>query len=289
MVTIREELNSKNIIKCLLTGVLMMISGMIMQVIKGQLALEKEMPEFGFIISVAIVYTLMGFGYSIVFLMTKDYIPGRNPIQKGLTHGIFGSIVVLIPGVLGMTAFDHTGLFNLWTPYKLEQYFVCFVDVVNLLIGGVILAKFFKADIVINEPSKTPKRPIIITSLIGFILLPLLFLIFHFLGEFLLLFDYVVPSGAETWYYLALISPFALTGGLLPLYYYKVKESFSGNWKNQSISFFILIFLGYYIMNFSFILAFGYSLQTVIFYLIISIPALLPCILINGFIIEKMK
>ncbi len=279
-----KQLNSKVIIKCFIAAVLMLLTGMVIQIANGLLIFKKEPPELSFIMSVTVAYIVMGFLYSLAFYIFRNKIPGKTPLQKGIVHSLFVLFIVLFPGVLGMVAFDHEGLYNLFTPYKIETYIMYFIDIVNFLINGVILSILFKKDIVITEMIAPPRKKAVVSGVIGFFLFPALMFTFHVLFEQLQLFDYSIPNGAETWYYIGLMAPLSLAGALLPLFYYYIKDMFDGSWLKKSVCFAIVFFALYWIIVMSFILIFGYSIQLVLFYLLISIPSLLLCNIITGFI-----
>lgn len=283
-----RQFNLKVILKCLFNGIIMMFSGMIIQVAKGQLVFKKEPPTLSFVVGVMIAYIVMGFLFSIAFYIFKNNIPGKNVQQKSITHSLFCSFIVLVPGVIGMIAFDYDGLWNLLTPYKMEQYFIAVVDVVNFMIGGLVLAKLFKDDIQFSASIDFPKTAIVISGFIGTFLFPLLMFVFHGLAEMVIPLGLNIPGYARNWYYIGLLSPLILTGGLLPWFYHVVKESFHGSWLTKSIRFFLVFFICYWFMNFSFLVPFGFSVQTVLFYLIISVPSLLTVMILNGLILEKL-
>lgn len=279
-----KEISIQILKKCLLTGIIMMAAGMVMQVAKAQLFLQKEPPKLGFLISVIIAYIFMGSLYAVVFYLTRHVLPGRTPAAKGLYHSLFASLIVLIPGALGIIAFDFDGGFNLLTSAKIEAYAICLVDVINLGIGGLVLAKIFKDDIRIRQPVMLHKPGFLVSSLISAVLFPILMLAMHLLAEKLLPLGINIPKTARLWYYTGIMLPYILTGGFLPVYYHNVKDTFPGRWITKSLRFFLMIYLGYWLINILFLLPFGYSLQTAIFYLVMSIPSLLVIIMLNGYI-----
>jgi hypothetical protein len=193
----------------------------------------------------------------------------------------------MIPGIMGVTAYDFNGQYNLFTPYKLEQYLTCLIDVLNLGVGGLVLGKLFKNDIVIKEPTPIPKMRMLLSSLIGAVVLPVLMFAVHYMAEGVFPIGLDIPEDAKEWYYIALNAPLVLTGGFLPLFYHCVKDALSGSRIVKSIKFFVVFFVCYWFMNIGFLINFGLSLHYVLFILAISIPTLLLVILLNGIIIEK--
>lgn len=284
-----KQLNMKVLLKCLQTAVVMTLFGIIVQVVKGQLILKLPRPEISFIIGVVVSYVMVGTLYAIAFYIFRNALPGKTPVQKGLFYAVLCSLTVLIPGIFGMIAFDFEGKFNLFTPYKVEQYFIVLVDTVNLFIGGYVLAKLFKGNIAIAKPAEIPRSGIMISSLLGAILFPLLMLAVHVLAEGFIPVGLEIPVNAKQWYYIALNAPFILTGGILPLFYQSVIAALPGSWTRKSISFFLVFYCCYWLTNIGFMINFGFSLHYIIFLLGISIPSLLLIIMLNGFIIEKIS
>lgn len=284
-----KDINPKVLKKCLLTGILMMATGMVLQVAKGQLFFKKAPPELGFIVGVVVAYIIMGFLYAFVFFIFRKTLPGGTPFRKGLIYSGLVSLIVMIPGDTGVIAFDFSGGFNLLTPPKIEDYVICMVDVLNLIIGGLIVSRMFKPDIQIRRSTPVPKLKVLVSGISGAVLFPLMMLALHLLAERILPLGIQIPESAKTWYYTALIAPSVLTGLFLPLYYATVKETFRGRWPAKAFRFFLVIYLCYWTINNLFLLPFGYSLETVLFYLLISLPSLLAIIFLSGYIIEKAK
>jgi hypothetical protein len=193
----------------------------------------------------------------------------------------------MIPGIMGVTAYDFEGQFNMLTLYKIEQYLTCLIDVMNLGVGGLMLAKLFKDDIVFNESAGIPKMRLVFSSLISAVVLPLLMLAFHSLGEQLIPLGLDIPQNAKQWYYIALISPLVFTGGFLPLFYHSVKEAMIGSSAARSFKFFLVFFVCYWFMNVGFLINFALPAQYLVFLLTIAIPSLLLTIMLNGIILEK--
>lgn len=285
----KKVVNMQLFKKCFLTSIVMMFTGMVMQVGKAQLFLKKEPPAFGFIISVIIAYIVMGFLYAFVFYITRHVLPGKTPAQKGLYHSLFASLIILIPGALGMIAFDIDGGFHLLTSAKIEAYAICVVDVVNLSIGGLVLAKLFKDDIKIRRPVVYPKTGLLISSFVSAVLFPLMMLTMHFLVEKIMPLGIDIPDTTRTWYYIGLILPFILSCVFLPVYYQNVKDAFPGSPLTKLLRFFMIIYFCYWLINVLFLLPFGYSLQTVIFYLVMSILPIFVIILVSGYITSWMN
>jgi hypothetical protein len=258
-----------------------------MQVAKAQLIFKKATPSLNFIIGVIMAYIAMGFLFSMSFYIFRNHLPGKTAFRKSMAHSMFAIFIVLVPGAVGMIAFDYDGLFNLLTPYKIESYFIAFVDVVNFIVGGSVLAKLFRNDIYNIDSNNYPKKKIVISGFIGGLLFPLLMFALHILAERMMPLGLNIPANAREWYYIGLISPYILTGGLLPCFYFSVKETFIGSWINKVVQFFAVFFMGYWFMNFNFLIPFGYSVQTVLFYFAISIPSLFTVMILNGIIFRK--
>ena len=284
-----KQINSKVFLKCLQMAAIMTLFGIIVQVVKGQLILKLPRPQISFIIGVVISYIILGTLYAVAFYIFRNALPGKKSVQRGLFYAFFCSVTVLIPGVLGMIAFDFEGGYDLFTSYKIEQFFILLVDAVNLFIGGLVMTKFFKDDMVFPRSAERPQKGILISCLIGAVLFPLLMLVVHMMAEGIFPLGLEIPVNAKLWYYKALIFPFILTGGFLPWFYQSVKDVFPGKWARKSFNFFLVFYCGYWVINVGFMLNFGFSLHYVLFLLGISILSLLLITMLNGFVIDKIS
>lgn len=278
-----KELNLKTLRKCLITGVIMMLTGIILQVAKAQLFLKKEPPELGFMIGAVIAYTLVGFLFAIGFYVFRNTLPGRTVLQKSLLHSLLAIVTVLVPGILGMTAFDFEGGFDLLTSRKFEEYTIAIIDVINFLFGGLLLARLFRNDTVARESRRMPKGKLL-GLLLGCTVFPLLMLTLFVTVQGMMSIGLDIPPKATSWFYTGFFAPLAITGAMLSVFYYHVKDTFSGSWLKKSLRFFLTFFICYWFMNISFMLVFGYQLLFIAILLLISIPPLLLITLLNGYI-----
>jgi hypothetical protein len=266
----------------------MTVYGLVLQVEKAQLILKNKMPQLDFVVEVVIAYILMGFLFAVAFYFFRNVLPGKTAARKGLTYGMFVALVVLIPGGLGLNAFDFKGLFDLFTPFKIENYLIAAVDTTNMFFGGFVLSRLFKKDIELTEHSRFPKSGVLLSGILGAVLLPLLMFSFHILLEKILSIGLDFPDGVRGWYFIGLLVPNTLAGGFLPLFYVCIADVFPDcGWVRRSWFFFLTVLICYEVINVAFILPFGYSLQTVIFLFLFIMLSLLIIIMLNGFLLRK--
>jgi hypothetical protein len=262
----------KTLWKCIFTGFYLLIEGMVLQISKGILLLQKKPPALNFIIEVSIFYFITGFLFALVFFIVKNALPGKKRYTRGLFYGLLVAFGVAFGMILGVIALDFEGKFNLLTPYKIEAYFITIIDIVNFIITGMALGVIAEKKGFEFKKANFNRKGLAIASMIGLIAFPALsYLISVIIDPFIPIGINFPDRDAELLFYTGTFIPFAVNGAVIPLFYCLTKDAFTGAWKEKSTKFFLLYYFGFLVIGSLFALPFGFSLQSVIHFLMILI------------------
>ena len=269
----------KTLWKCIFIAFYLLIEGMILQRSKAILLLHKGPVAPGFLIQVAIFYFLTGFLFALAYFVVKDALPGKKRSTRGLFYGLLYAFGVGFGLILGAIGLDFKGKFDLLTPYKIEAYLTTFVDLINFAISGMVLGVIADKEETRSHQTRLDKKGLVIASAAGLIAYPAMSFLISILIEPIISLVMDTPRDAVTWFYAGLFVPLAVNGAVIPLFYCLTKEAFTGGWVRKSLQFFLTYYFGYLVILSLFGLPFGFSLEAIAHFLVISI---VPIFFVTG-------
>jgi hypothetical protein len=177
-ITVQEWLTS------LFIGMFLTIVGMVLQVSKSIVLLQKTTPQLSFLIGVTICYIITGILFARGFYFIKNTLPGKSRAAKGFIYAILVFSTAWFANIIGMIAFDFTGTFDLMTSHKIDVYAITIVDAINLMLSGVVLGFIAeKKNSTANnrtalhkstsQTQRINRKGVVISSVIGFFLFPI--------------------------------------------------------------------------------------------------------------------
>ncbi len=267
-------LDRKTILKSLFIGVYMTVQGIVLQVSKGILLLEKDPPVPAFLVQVVIFYILTGMLYAYIFFNIRDAIPGKSRIRQGFNYGLLVCGAVVLGFILGMIGMDFEGGFNLFTKAKVENYAVTLIDIINYLVTSLVLGRISGKEKFTPGKLKLNKKVCVLSSIAGFFLFPLIGAGLSLLLRPLIPLGLSMPAGSELWFYVGTYAPLAVCGAFIPLFYLIARRILKGSPLKKAFSFSVIYYLGYCVVGLFFGLPFGLTIITVIHFLIALIPTI---------------
>jgi hypothetical protein len=204
----------------------------------------------------------------VAFNLVKDLLPVRGSCAKGIAFTVvFYFLLVLVPTLLGMIAFETDAEWRWLTPKKVGTYLTLLCDCVAYLAVGAVMGWLF--------PSRTsrrlpPTRHLALAMSVGAIVFPLMMWATMWVTAFLR------PLGLRSswWFNLTFYGPFVLTGVCLPLLHLIVRQRCAGRGRGLLATLLVFALLWLPIQNF--LVAFGWSfLGPFIFSLVSLAPAAL--------------
>ncbi len=266
--------------KCIFTGFYLLIQGMVLQRSKAILLLQKKPPALNFIIEVSAFYFITGFLFALVYFIVKDALPGKKRYTRGLFYGLLVAFGVASGLILGIVGTDFEGKFDLLTPYKIEAYLVTITDIINYTITGIVLGVIAEKKGFETKKADFNRNGLVFASIIGLIVFPAISFIISIVIDPLIPIGFNFPDrDAEILFYAGIFIPLAVNGAAIPLFYCLIKNAFTGGWIRKSMQFFLLYYFGFLVIGSLFALPFGFSMQSVIHFLIILI---IPLYLVVG-------
>lgn len=262
----------------LLFGLYFTLQGLVLQVGKGLLLLEKAPPDPTFIIAVSLCYCVSGILLAWGFDLIGDRLPGRTGPRRGLNYAFILIAVVWFGALIGMIGFDFEGGFNLLTPYKIDSYAISIVDFINLGFAGIVLG-WRSGPGTVSQRAVTEVRSVWPAAWIGTAAFPVLAYLASLLYTALLPTGLNVPRESQTWYFVGAFLPLLVSGASMPFLYTLVKDRFGSSGTTRVLSFSAMLLVYYWLMPIVFLMPFGYSLETVIYFIAIII---IPVVVINA-------
>ena len=122
-----------------------------------------------------------------------------------------------------------------------------------------------------SHQPRIDKKGLAIASAAGLVVYPAMSFLISILMEPTISLLIGTPKDAVPWFYAGLFVPLAVNGAVIPLFFCLTKEAFTGGWVRKSLQFFLMYYFGYLVILSLFGLPFGFSLEAIAHFLIISI------------------
>jgi hypothetical protein len=253
------RVSKRSVIRSIAPGLGMAATGILFQVAKSRLFLNKEPPRPEFIAIVAVLYCVLGFCYALGYFLIADRLPGRSPASRGLAYAGLVLAAVGIGGFLGVCALDFDGGWNPWTRFKVENYAIALSDILNFSLWGLILGLATR-----KEGTRETAAPVSATGVrmriaVAAILFPVICA-----GSFFLL-SLALPTGYDLsgprWapFYAYLFGSLLVSGAGTGLFHQVLRPSPSKGVVRDSLKVSLFLFFLYWSINIVFGLAFGFT------------------------------
>ncbi len=277
--------------RCAATGLLMTIGCALLQVLCKRTILGiSGRPEPAFLAQVFACYFITGFLFALGFLRFGGAMPGRTTLARAFIYAAVVNVAVFLGNIVNLIAFDYSGLFDLFTRYKVLQYATALADLVNFLIASLYLAALVKDLPVMGTPRKIKKREIVSSAIVGAFLFPTMGYGVFQLMDALFPTVFAIPAAARTWFSIGLWIPIVPTTGVfVPLFTLFIQDSIKGGTIHKSMKIAWISFLLYWLPGALFLLPFGYSLAQTAAFLAIMIPPLFLVTLSTAWISRAIR
>ena len=271
-----------NLKKSIIPGIILGMTGMILQVGKNFLLLKGQPPKIDFVVGAAICYIMLGFFFCFGFFVFNKVIPGKHRFEKAFRYTLFAYICVGFPGLLGVIAFDFAGGTNLLSDVKIDDYAILVTDFINLVIvGGILLGFSIDKDIEIYEPYNISNR-LVISSVLCSLFFPIISFSMHILINYVSPFDYQIPNQMVIFHYVTFYGILILTGVLMPAFYQIAARLLAKFTMTIPVTFTFFFFICLWLMNIAFLIPFGFSWSTTVkFWIENLLSILLTSVLIS--------
>lgn len=212
----------KNLKLSILPSIYFTIFGLSLQIGKSFLIMKNEPPTIDFIIKASIVYYLVSFFFCFGFFTFQDAIPGKSRFKRAFRYSLYAYLAVLLPGIIGVIAFDFKGGTYLFSPEKINDYAITLSDTITFILGGISLGFFIK-----DKDSSSPYKftlKLLFSCIIGAVVYPLVQLLINLMVVQFIDYGYTVPNEMKLFHFASLYGTLILTGSLLPVLFSVAKE-----------------------------------------------------------------
>lgn len=256
-----------------LVAPLMTLTGMALQTAKSRFILRTGPPPLEHLVGVTTCYIVAAFALALGFFLTSQQLPGRNSISKGVRYSLTVFLAVWISGFINLFAIDFGGGWNLLSSSRIEAYWMALCDLVNFMLGGLMLGFIARSDGL--PPVVAPlTRNLAVRITAGAVLLPVSWAaLFHVCAL-------ALPSGydlsGERWksFYVFLFVPLALAGAGTALLHVALRSHRGRSIMRESSRVTLFVFWLYWVPNAVFVLFFGFTWQVLVDFLIAGVLAL---------------
>ena len=213
--------------------------------------------------------------HTVAYLLLRNGLPGKHWAVKGAIFGALVYFSALLPNTLSLIAFDFNGSFDLPTLTLVEGCISIATDGLAGLISGIMMALLLGVG---ETPTVRVTRRLVLAMAVGAVTFPLVLLTMGEAGN-LARISYMpdIPSHAIAWFYWVFHGVFALTGGLLPLFYALTEKGLSGDWWQKGLKLASIYYVCVWLVIANFMVVWGWS---VVSGLIFSITSLVPILLV---------